>query len=254
MSQFKAWPKTPRLNRNCIATEKIDGTNSAVIVETMEHEGDYTEDALALVEAPNGIWYAIYAQSRKRLLQPGKQTDNFGFAAWVKERALDLAVGLGEGYHYGEWWGSKIQRGYGLTDGEKRFSLFNVARWHDREANGLGDTVTPEGVNVVPVLATGTIINAVAEGALAMLEDNGSFAAPGFDNPEGIVVFHTAARQTFKVTCEGDESPKGIHKGMHSPQQAEEPLSDTTAEVGADEGTGRVIPLTNGEADAGAVA
>lgn len=217
MSQFKAWPKTPRLNRDCIATEKIDGTNSAVIIQELEHEGDYTGDALAVVQIPNGQWFAVYAQSRKRLLTVGKQTDNFGFAAWVKENALELAAGLGEGYHYGEWWGSGIQRAYGLSGGERRFSLFNAGRWHDQQANGCGDTAVPECCLVVPVLATGTTINAVAEGAIAMLEDNGSFAAPGFDDPEGIVVYHTAARQTFKVTLEGDESPKGIYKGMHSP-------------------------------------
>lgn len=251
MSQFKGWPKTPRLNRVCIATEKIDGTNSAVIVDPMEHEGDYTEDAVALVQTPAGQWLAVYAQSRKRLLRPGKQTDNFGFAAWVKENALELAVGLGEGYHYGEWWGSKIQRGYGLTDGEKRFSLFNAGRWHDQHANSgdFGSDPAPECCYVVPVIATGTNINAVAEGALAELRECGSFAAPGFDNPEGIIVYHTAARQTFKVTLEDDESPKGIYKGMHS-KTPEEPLSDTAADVGADDGTGTIIPLTDGEADA----
>lgn len=247
MSQFKSWPKTPRLNRNCIATEKIDGTNSAVIIEELEHEGDYTEDAVALVQAPNGLWYGVYAQSRKRLLRPGKQTDNFGFAAWVKENALELATGLGVGYHYGEWWGGKIQRGYGLE--EKRFSLFNAGRWHDRHANGCGPDVVPDCCYVVPVLATGTIINAVAEGAVAMLEDNGSFAAPGFDNPEGVVIYHTAARQVFKVTLEGDESPKGIFKGMHSQQP--EAVQPAAAEA---EGEGHVIPLTDGEADAGVVA
>jgi hypothetical protein len=212
MSQFKAWPKTPRLNRNCIATEKIDGTNSAVIIESLgdKYDGDH-EDALAVLQLPDERWFAVYAQSRKRLLQPGKQTDNFGFAAWVKENALELAAGLGEGYHYGEWWGSKIQRGYGLTDGEKRFSLFNAGRWHDQHANGCGPEAVPECCFVVPVLATGIVINAVAEGAVAMLEDNGSFAAPDFDNPEGVVVYHTAARQTFKVTLEGDEAPKSVH-------------------------------------------
>lgn len=221
MSQFKARPKTPRLNRNCIATEKIDGTNSAVIVQELEHEGDYTDDAVAVVQVPNGQWFAVYAQSRKRLLRPGKQTDNFGFAGWVQDNALELAAGLGEGYHYGEWWGSKIQRGYGLADGEKRFSLFNAGRWHDQQANGCGKEAVPECCFVVPVLATGVNITAVAEGALTLLEENGSFAAPDFDNPEGIVVYHTAARQTFKVTLEGDESPKGTYKGMHAQPSAE---------------------------------
>lgn len=224
MSKFRAWPKTPRLNRECIVTEKIDGTNSAVIVEPIgggnEPVGP-TTDTLAAVVLPDGQEFAVYAQSRKRLLTVGKQTDNFGFAAWVKENALELAAGLGEGYHYGEWWGSGIQRAYGLTDGERRFSLFNAGRWCDRDGNGVGDELVPECCRVVPVLTTGTIINAAAEGAVAMLEADGSYAAPGFDNPEGIVVYHTAARQTFKVTLEGDESPKGIFKGMHAQPTSE---------------------------------
>ncbi len=223
MSQFKGWPKTPRLNRNCIATEKIDGTNSAVIIERCtvpegEPHGDFTHDAVAVVMLPNGEEYALYAQSRKRLLTPGKSTDNFGFAAWVRENAPELAAGLGEGYHYGEWWGGRIQRGYGLE--EKRFSLFNAGRWHDRHANGCGEETVPECCHVVPVLATGTNITAVAESALTMLRENGSFAAPGFNDPEGIVVYHTAARQTFKVTLENDEAAKGTFKGMHATPEA----------------------------------
>ncbi len=31
--------------------------------------------------------------------------------------------------YFGEWWGSGVQRGYGLQKGDKRFSLFNVSRW-----------------------------------------------------------------------------------------------------------------------------
>lgn len=38
----------------------------------------------------------------------------------------------------------------------------------------------------------------------------GSVAAPGFDRPEGIVVYHTAANQCFKVTLENDEMPKAL--------------------------------------------
>jgi hypothetical protein len=218
VSQFKAWPKIPRLNRDCVVTEKIDGTNGAVIVETMEHEGDYTDDAVAIVQAPDDVWYAVYAQSRKHLLQPGKQSDNFGFAGWVKENALALAAGLGEGYHFGEWYGSGIQRAYGLD--HKRFALFNVGRWHDQQANGCGPDVVPECCSVVPVLAVGAFKPETWDAALGDLAADGSAAAPGFDNPEGIVVFHSAARQSFKVTLEGDESPKGVYKGMHSGEAA----------------------------------
>jgi len=55
---FQPWPKTPRLNRDCIVTEKIDGTNSAIVIDEV---GD------------------VYAQSRNRLITPGD--DNYGFAA-----------------------------------------------------------------------------------------------------------------------------------------------------------------------------
>lgn len=215
MSEFRAWPKTPRLNRNCIATEKIDGTNCAVIVEPGDNA---TDDAVAIVVLPDGQEFTLYAQSRKRLIRPNsaenKAADNFGFAAWVADNAAELAARLGEGYHYGEWWGSGIQRGYNLPF--KRFSLFNVSRWHDAMANGCGAEAVPTCCNVVPVLAAGTNINEVARVAEQMLRDSGSFASPTFDNPEGIVVYHTAARQTFKVTLENDEAAKGTFKGMHS--------------------------------------
>lgn len=46
--------------------------------------------------------------------------------------------------------------------------------------------------------------------ALNRLRDVGSFAAPGFMNPEGIVIFHVASNQSFKITLEGDASPKSL--------------------------------------------
>ena len=52
----------------------------------------------------------------------------FGFARWVETNRERLITLLGPGLHFGEWWGSGIQRGYGLTKGDKRFSLFNVER------------------------------------------------------------------------------------------------------------------------------
>lgn len=37
----------------------------------------------------------------------------------------------------------------------------------------------------------------------------GSVAAPGFMKPEGIIVYHSAARSYFKMTLEKDSEPKG---------------------------------------------
>lgn len=104
--EFKEFPKIARLNRECIITEKIDGTNACVVV---------AEDG--------GVW----AQSRNRLLS--HETDPFGFALWVERNKDALREVLGTGYHFGEWWGSGIQRRYGLEGPDKRLSLFNVERW-----------------------------------------------------------------------------------------------------------------------------
>jgi hypothetical protein len=189
---FRAYPKTPRFRREVIITEKIDGTNAAIGIS---HDTE------------------VWAQSRNRIIQPGD--DNYGFAAWVMERAPALASILGPGLHFGEWWGSGIQRGYGLTRGEKRFSLFNVVRWEALSTDVIdecddGSTITANdvGVYTVPVLAQGVLDDALVELALDKLRVYGSYAAPGYMNPEGICIFHTASRQTYKVLIDKDDQPK----------------------------------------------
>ena len=121
-----------------------------------------------------------------------------GFAAWVRDNAEELAK-LGPGSHFGEWWGAGIQRRYGLAD--KRFSLFNVDRWSD---------VRPACCGVVPVLYRGNFDTNAIDAALESLRANGSVAAPGFMNPEGVVVFHLAGRVGFKKTLHKDELPKAL--------------------------------------------
>lgn len=184
---FKAFPKIPRYRRNFIITEKIDGTNACVIV------------------GPHGT---VRAQSRTRLITP--ENDNFGFAAWVRENKEELYEGLGEGYHYGEWFGGKIQRGYGLQ--EKRFALFNTGRWKsaDHDTTDSGE-FAPECCHVVPVLAAHhENLDGLIEACLSQLRQYGSAAVPGFMQPEGIVVYHTASGGYFKVLLENDEIPKSV--------------------------------------------
>ena len=182
--EFREFGKIARLNRECIITEKIDGTNGCIVV---------AEDG--------GVW----AQSRNRTL--AHETDPFGFALWVERNKDALRDALGHGYHFGEWWGSGIQRRYGLTGADKRFSLFNVERW--------GEAVLPEGVSTVPLLYRGLFTTQAAIDALESLRRNGSAAAPGFDKPEGIVIFHVAANMGFKVTLERDEERKS-QRGAHA--------------------------------------
>lgn len=66
---------------------------------------------------------------------------------------------------------------------------------------------------VVPVLDVwGRFDSLRIEAAMRRLREEGSAAAPGFKQPEGVVVFHSAANVLFKATLENDEVPKGLVK------------------------------------------
>lgn len=187
--EFREWPKTSRLFRDIVITEKIDGTNAAIHI------------------SPDG---QVAAQSRKRLITP--ESDNHGFARWVHETAEELTILLGPGLHFGEWWGQGIQRRYGID--EKRFSLFNTARWWavDETGTSLDSRVEQSDLcgqlDAVPVLYEGQFSEDAITGALRDLKADGSYAAPGFMNPEGICVYHTQTRSVFKVTLDRNDAGK----------------------------------------------
>lgn len=205
-TEFQTFPKIARLNRDIVITEKLDGTNAAVVIR--EIDGDLELGHLITRLEVDGRHYEVRAQSRTRLITP--EQDNYGFAGWVQRNAVSLVNLLGAGTHFGEWWGAGIQRKYGLTGGDKRFSLFNTERY-GAASGRIIDTHFADGTSlgVVPVLYRGPYDDYAIEKDLDRLRDLGSHAAPGFMSPEGIVVYHTAARQMFKVTLENDAAPKG---------------------------------------------
>ena len=148
--EFRSWGKTPRLFRDIVITEKIDGTNSAVIFEDVTTQDVDLIPSNELIVRDSNL-YRVGAQSKNRLITPGKTTDNYNFAQWVYENKELLFDRLGVGYHFGEWWGKGIQKRYGDLN-YRVFSLFNVARYADvffrtDELNG-----TPVNVESVPVL------------------------------------------------------------------------------------------------------
>ena len=161
--EFKAWPKIPRIeNEKIFFTEKIDGTNACIIIT---EEGEFA------------------CQSRTRIITPGD--DNFGFASWAYKHKEEL-MSLGVGHHYGEWWGKGIQRGYNLE--EKRFSLFNIFRWNKDNTN------LPPCCHIVPSIEATTI-----EEAKQYIISNGSLAAPGFMDIEGLILYNHLARSYYKI-------------------------------------------------------
>ncbi len=210
--EFQPFEKIARYQRELIITEKLDGTNAQIHILPMTelHASD-----MRCLAAHEGM--VMFAGSRKRYIcpenyTPAGGTDNFSFAWWVQMNARDLFT-LGEGRHYGEWYGAGIQRGYGLE--EKRFALFNVNRWGDHNPN------TPSCCEVVTRITgeEGEFIFDVNE-AMAMLEMYGSQHVyedveacnmqgkctnrVRFMNPEGIVAYHTASRTLYKQTFGND--------------------------------------------------
>ena len=191
---FAGMPKMYRISRGCIITEKIDGTNAQVYI---------TPD------------WDMFVGSKRRWIQP--ENDNAGFAKWAY-RNKDELLTLGPGQHFGEWWGSGIQRGYGLQ--EKRFSLFDTNRWAVRGKGRLplfGATLISDKIqeypptccDVVPELYRGDFSTKVVDLMLDQLIYKGSRAAPGCRvAPEGVVVYHLHSRTSFKKTYPGDG-----HKG-----------------------------------------
>ena len=197
MMEFSPFPKVPRYSREIVVTEKIDGTNAGIQIVQHGYSDSPPNGYTALV-VEKGLYYALYAQSRKRIITPA--SDNYGFAAWVAENAPEL-VRLDHGVHFGEWWGHGIQRGYGMPQGVRKFSLFNTSRWSD-------NALRPACCDVVPVLYQGDHLQEWINGSMTILQAQGSRAAPGFMNPEGIMIYHTASGQLFKKTYEGDERGK----------------------------------------------
>ena len=184
--EFVGFPKISRYNRECVVTEKIDGTNAQVLIG---------EDG------------SVKAGCRTRFITP--EDDNFGFARWV--HGHPELVTLGPGRHFGEWWGAGIQRGYGLKGpGQKRFSLFNVHRFGPTRDLAKYPIDAPACCFTVPVLWRGPLFDdsAAIFGIMDALKYHGSYAEPGFMKPEGIVVFHTASGTLFKKTFEKDAGGK----------------------------------------------
>lgn len=177
VTEFEPFQKIARLKRNCVITEKIDGTNACIYIG---EDGEFLTG------------------SRSRWITP--TDDNYGFAQWGMSHRDEL-MQLGPGRHFGEWWGAGIQRRYDQP--MKRFSLFNVSRWNSM-------TPPPACCGTVPVLFEGPFSTGIVEEQIDRLRQHGSVAAPSFMKAEGVIVYLPAARELFKVTVEKDEAPKGI--------------------------------------------
>lgn len=199
MTDFTPYGKTPRWSgMTTIITEKIDGTNCGVFVDTEKGE--------------------IYCQSRNRRIFPnqGNANDNFGFAAWAHANK-DRLMRLGPGLHYGEWWGQGIGRGYGMT--RRVWSLFDVH--NSRYDKAIAEGIVSYGGDIrrVPVCVGSDPYEAfqwlLKHGSLACWPDGVEW-----HKPEGVVVNVILGGQNhrFKYT-ERNNQPKWQEKEQGDAQE-----------------------------------
>jgi hypothetical protein len=168
---FKPWGKTQRYEGLTITvTEKLDGTNSCIIIKDSKVAG---------------------VQSRNRMIKVGD--DNFGFAYWVENNKEDL-VSLGDGYHYGEWYGEGIQKNPHKIKG-KRFALFNTSRPQE---------TLPACVELVPVLYTGRYLGQ-SHLDKTMRHLVTTSMVTGY-KPEGVIIYFHQHRQSLKYTFNSNKA------------------------------------------------
>jgi hypothetical protein len=155
-------------------TQKIHGSNSQIRIDETE------------------TGYFLRTGSRNRWIMP--HDDNFGFSKFVYDNGEEF-LRLGPGTHYGEWAGPGINSGEGLT--QRTFFLFS----HPDRYNGIE---LPPGVTFVPELYYGPADFQKIQEVMEALKTNGSYAVPGFRNPEGIVI--EIAGKRYKKTFTPEES------------------------------------------------
>ncbi len=200
--EFHAWGKTTRVDSPVVVTEKIDGTNGVIFVDPETHNvwaGSRNRWLVGITESGYQMW-----QSPKMDVAATPAVDNYGFGQYVCDNHQALAHLLGDGHHYGEWWGQGIARGY--AQNVKRFQVFDVRHsadpgWDDAawQAARLG---------TVPVMYEGPMDHVAIDICSSTLLKRGSVIAPGYMHPEGLVVRFDHNGVRFKKVLDKVGPPK----------------------------------------------
>lgn len=201
------WPTIPRLTESLIVTEKLDGVFGKIHISDYP-PSTYTSDH-TVTKTPDGRAFIVTAATRDFKLK--HDTDYFGFREWVYAHAQSLAMILGPGDHFGEWWGGGIRRGYGLPDGDRRFSLFDFNRWSSMIGQTLEMTEVDE-IRVVPIITTlSSFDSSDIHRLLDLLRRTGSYAEVGYKPAEGVVIYNTDGLPVVKAVLK-DDRPKLLDK------------------------------------------
>ena len=200
-------------NLYCHITEKVDGTNGLIYIGD-KYEAYYPYELIRF-------------GSRNRWITT--EDDNCGFANFFSQykAELDDIIDLirlekGEvekGYSsqiYGEWFGKGIQRGYNLE--AKFFMPFSEYFATKMIDAGIAHIKMPV------TLYSGKFSVEILEGCMNKLKDEGSQVVPGYNRPEGVVVYFPKHNFRLKETFEGPKWKDAIPKAEHDKKPKEKTI------------------------------
>jgi len=165
-------------NNEWIWTEKVDGTNIRVMIP---HKHNESYEIMFGGKTSNALIPGFLVQRLQNVFQPQKER--------LREMFPDGGCLYGEGY------GAKIQKGGGNYRSDQDFVLFDVKVgdwWLER--HNVEDVASKLGLDVVPIIGTGTLDQMVAVAREGFASQWGDFRA------EGIV----ARPETELMTRNGD--------------------------------------------------
>lgn len=202
---YPSFPSIERLeNLYCHITEKVDGTNGLIELYDSSIEG-------------------VLFGSRNRYISAND--DNMGFVSffknytnqlgtltnYIEEEKLIYPIRI-----YGEWFGKGIQRGYNLE--AKFFMPFN-----EYLAIKMIDAGIPH-IKMPVTLYSGKFSVEILEGCMNKLKDEGSQVVPGYNRPEGVVVYFPKHNFRLKETFEGPKWKDAIPKAEHDKKPKEKTI------------------------------
>ena len=214
MSNYASFPSIERLeNIYCVISEKVDGTNGLIEINEVFPVGEPKE-------------IQIRFGSRNRYITFNNDNADFAnffrhYEARFKDVAADIILKelevsgetlteCQEQYPlriYGEWFGSGIQRGYGLKD--KFFMPFSTFYAEKLIEYQVPNIVKPN------IMYTGKFNKLTADMCMNTLAIHGSGIIKDYKRPEGIVIHFPKYNFRLKQTFEGSKWEQSIPKAEH---------------------------------------
>ena len=202
MPEYPSFASIERLeNLYCHITEKIDGTNGLIEISRFVCFG--SRNRYINTQDDNSGFATFFSKYQKELEDIFIAIDN------EKQGCIEAPLLI-----YGEWFGKGIQRGYNLE--AKFFMPFS-----EYFATKMIDAGIPH-IEMPVTLYSGKFSIEALDGCMNKLKDEGSQVIPGYNRPEGVVIYFPTYNFRLKETFEGPKWKGAIPKAEHD----KKPIAD----------------------------